>query len=222
MSSAPVDAAFPRDARGGRQSTLVAREAWEDAWLTEQRSAMEVIRQEGAMARQSDGLAARPSDLDGEPAEYEARTGARMQAAHSNSIESSERANQSRVPERHTDRRVGPTLPGSIVLGASNSERGRLAAVAESASTTSPAKVPRFELRHSAFWRTGEAEISAAMRVPDPERLTERVIAQLREWIRDSGGYLRKVLINGRVAWNAPDSRGETPTGQRSQLNRHI
>lgn len=222
MTSAPTDAAFARDARAGRQSTLVAREAWEEAWLTEQRSAMAVIRQESGTAQQSEGLAAQPLDRAGDPVEYDARGGVPPQAAHSNSMESYEAVNRSRMIERRTDRRVGSTLAVSAILGTTHSERGRPATAAESASTGSPAKAPRFEHRHAVFWRTDEAEINAAMRLPDPERLTERVIAQLREWIRDGGGYLRKVLINGRIAWNAPDCSGQAPTERRSQLNRHI
>lgn len=224
MTSAPTDAVFARDARDGRQSTLVAREAWEDAWLTEQRSAMAAIRQESGTARQSEGLAAQSSDLDRDPVEYDVRGGARAQAAHSKSIESSEAANPSRMAERRADRRVDSMPPVSIIVGASTSEPERLAAAAESASTALPAKAPRFDRRHSVFWRTDDAEISAAMRVRDPERLTQLVIAQIREWVREGGGYLRKVLINGRVAWNtpAPDSNEQAPNERRSQLNRHI
>jgi hypothetical protein len=181
-----------------RQRSQVAREKWEESWIAQQRAATAVI---DGHARESDGgprppPTARAPDAVG-PAPGDAATAsATPRDSQSPDTVGSHVQRSLSQPYRMAETQANPTDARSSCAQVPMVHSRTLPP--EDAVRASAPPEPRAVLKRFAFWRDGR-DLELAMRLRDPERQPAGILEQLRQWLREGGWRLRRVVINGRV-----------------------
>jgi hypothetical protein len=185
--------------RNARQHSHVARQQWEARWLAEQRTGSHVVdyaRQQSQTPEAMQHEHGKEPQLPPERAVVQSgskklwsppqtlRIELQQRALSQPLLQRSARANSGVVIDRQfvpIENKVG--VDQAVSTAVSEAGRGR----------------SRDPLQRMAFWRESDS-VALSMRLPTAQP-SHPIIQQVREWLREAGVRLSRVIVNGRTEY---------------------